>query len=123
MSEPSTAASAGRSAALRTVSRGVGRWAARLAVVLAGAWLGILLLGRVSAPIGPFDATVAFRPFGGGAALDIPPLGALQADGLADADYPTPDRCGWRSSSAGSTRSGRRSWPPTPPSWTASSTG
>ena len=80
MSEPSTAASAGRSAALRTVSRGVGRWAARLAVVLAGAWLGILLLGRVSAPIGPFDATVAFRPFGGGAALDIPPLGALQVD-------------------------------------------
>jgi predicted MPP superfamily phosphohydrolase len=80
VSEPSTAASAGRSAALRTVSRGVGRWAARLAVVLAGAWLGILLLGRVSAPIGPFDATVAFRPFGGGAALDIPPLGALQVD-------------------------------------------
>jgi predicted MPP superfamily phosphohydrolase len=80
VSEPSTAAPDGRSAALRTVSRGVGRWAARLAVVLAGAWLGILLLGRVSAPIGPFDATVAFRPFGGGAALDIPPLGALQVD-------------------------------------------
>ncbi|MGY1680704.1 metallophosphoesterase family protein [Geodermatophilus sp. SYSU D01176] len=79
MSEPSTAVPAG-SAALRTVARGVGRWAVRVAVVLVGAWLGILLLGRVSAPIGPFDATVAFRPLGGGAALDIPPLGALQVD-------------------------------------------
>ena len=80
MSEPSTPAPARRSAALRGAARGAGRWAVRLAVVLAGAWLGILLLGRVSAPIGPFDATVAFRPFGGGAALDIPPLGALQVD-------------------------------------------
>ena len=76
MTEPTTATRAG----LRAVAREVGRWAVRLAVVLAGAWLGILLLGRVSAPIGPFDATVAFRPFGGGAALDIPPLGALQVD-------------------------------------------
>ena len=76
MTEPTTA----RRAGLRAVARGVGRWTVRLAVVLAGAWLGILLLGRVSAPIGPFDATVAFRPFGGGAALDIPPLGALQVD-------------------------------------------
>jgi predicted MPP superfamily phosphohydrolase len=76
VTEPTTA----RRAGLRAVARGVGRWTVRLAVVLAGAWLGILLLGRVSAPIGPFDATVAFRPFGGGAALDIPPLGALQVD-------------------------------------------
>ena len=76
MTEPTPATRAG----LRAVARGVGRWAVRLAVVLAGAWLGILLLGRVSAPIGPFDATVAFRPFGGGAALDIPPLGALRVD-------------------------------------------
>ncbi|WP_100501333.1 metallophosphoesterase [Geodermatophilus chilensis] len=76
MSEPSTTTRP----RLRAAARGVGRWAVRLAVVLAGAWLGILLLGRVSAPIGPFDATVAFRPLGGGAALDIPPLGALQVD-------------------------------------------
>ena len=62
------------------VARATARWAARLAVVLVGAWLGILLLGRVSAPIGPFDATIAFRPWGGGAALDVPPLGALQVD-------------------------------------------
>jgi predicted MPP superfamily phosphohydrolase len=76
VTESTTAARAG----LRAVVRGAGRWAVRLAVVLAGAWLGILLLGRVSAPIGPFDATVAFRPFGGGAALEIPPLGALHVD-------------------------------------------
>jgi predicted MPP superfamily phosphohydrolase len=76
VTEPTPAAHAG----LRAVARAAGRWAVRLAVVLAGAWLGILLLGRVSAPIGPFDATVAFRPFGGGAALEIPPLGALHVD-------------------------------------------
>ena len=80
MSQPSPAASARRSVTARTVARGAGRWAARLAVVLAGAWIGILLLGRVPAAIGPFDATVALRPFGGGATLDIPPLGALEVD-------------------------------------------
>jgi predicted MPP superfamily phosphohydrolase len=57
-----------------------GRWALRLAVVVTGAFLGILLLGRVDAAIGPFDATMAFRPLGGGADLDVPPLGALQVD-------------------------------------------
>lgn len=74
--EPTTAGPWSRSAVLRRA----GHWAVRLGVVLAGAWLGILMLGRVAVPIGPFDATVAFRPFGGGATLDIPPLGALQAD-------------------------------------------
>jgi predicted MPP superfamily phosphohydrolase len=80
MSEPTPTAPPGRSAALHTVARGAGRWAVRLVVVLAGAGLGILLLGRVAAPIGPFDATVALRPLGGGATLDIPPLGALEVD-------------------------------------------
>jgi len=84
MSEPITAAPRGRSAVLHAVARGAGRWAVRLAVVLAGAWLGILLLGRVAAPIGPFDATVALRPLGGGATLDIPPLGALEVDAPGD---------------------------------------
>ncbi|MGY1638905.1 metallophosphoesterase [Geodermatophilus sp. SYSU D00742] len=60
--------------------RRAGRWALRLVVVLAGAFLGILLLGRVDAAIGPFDATIAYRPLGGGADLDVPPLGALQVD-------------------------------------------
>jgi predicted MPP superfamily phosphohydrolase len=57
-----------------------GRWALRVAVALAGALLAVLLLGRVSAPIGPFDATVAFRPVGGGAQVAVPPLGALDVD-------------------------------------------
>jgi predicted MPP superfamily phosphohydrolase len=57
-----------------------GRWALRVAVALAGALLAVLLLGRVSAPIGPFDATVAFRPVGGGAQVAVPPLGALDLD-------------------------------------------
>ncbi|MBW8767318.1 MAG: metallophosphoesterase, partial [Geodermatophilales bacterium] len=57
-----------------------GRWALRVAVALAGALLAVLLLGRVSAPIGPFDATVAFRPVGGGAQVAVPPLGSLDVD-------------------------------------------
>ncbi|MGY1823841.1 metallophosphoesterase [Geodermatophilus sp. SYSU D00079] len=76
MTEPSAP---GPSRGLRLLHR-AGRWALRLVVVLAGAFLGILLLGRVDAAIGPFDATVAFRPLGGGADLDVPPLGALQVD-------------------------------------------
>ncbi|SFK37540.1 metallophosphoesterase [Geodermatophilus ruber] len=76
MSEPSRPGPARRSRLLRTARR----WTVRLVVALAGALLGVLLLGRVEAPIGPFDATVALRPAGGGAHLDIPPLGALEVD-------------------------------------------
>jgi predicted phosphodiesterase len=61
--------------------RAVGRWALRVGVALAGAVLGILLLGRISAPIGPFDAQLSFRPsLTGGAQVGIPPLGALTVD-------------------------------------------
>jgi predicted MPP superfamily phosphohydrolase len=57
------------------------RWLQRIVVALVGATLGVLLLGRVEAPIGPFDATVAFTPAGsGGAQVEIPPLGALAVD-------------------------------------------
>lgn len=49
-------------------------------MAVAGALLGILLVGRVDAPIGPFDATLAFSPTGGGAELIIPPLGSLAVD-------------------------------------------
>ncbi|WP_448615348.1 metallophosphoesterase family protein [Modestobacter sp. URMC 112] len=56
------------------------RWGTRLLVATVGAVLGVLLLAEVDAPIGPFDATVAFRPVGGGAQLEIPPLGALAVD-------------------------------------------
>ena len=61
--------------------RPVGRWALRLVVALAGAVLGVLLLGRVTAPIGPFDAQLSFRPsLTGGAQVGIPPLGSLNVD-------------------------------------------
>jgi predicted MPP superfamily phosphohydrolase len=61
--------------------RPVGRWALRVVVAVAGAVLGILLLGHVTAPIGPFDAQLSFRPsLTGGAQVGIPPLGALAVD-------------------------------------------
>ena len=49
-------------------------------LALAGALTAVLLFGHISAPIGPFDATLAFRPFGGGAQVDIAPLGSLAVD-------------------------------------------
>ncbi|WP_346620334.1 metallophosphoesterase [Blastococcus montanus] len=75
MSEPSTPTSPwpGR-------TRLAGRWAARLALALGGALVAVLLLARVSAPIGPFDATLAFRPAAGGAEVAVPPLGSLAVD-------------------------------------------
>ena len=61
--------------------RPAGRWATRVVVALVGAVLGILLLGRVEAPIGPFDAGLSFQPsWGGGAEVAIPPLGELAVD-------------------------------------------
>lgn len=53
------------------------RWALRVAVALTGALIAVLLFGRISAPIGPFDATLAFRPAGGGATVAVPPLGTI----------------------------------------------
>lgn len=64
----------------RRAARVLARWGARLAVALAGAVLGVLLAGRVEAPIGPFDATLTLRPTGGAAELVIPPLGSLAVD-------------------------------------------
>jgi predicted MPP superfamily phosphohydrolase len=58
----------------------VGRWSLRVVVALTGAVLAVLLFGRISAPIGPFDANLAFRPVGGGATVSVPPLGALSVD-------------------------------------------
>ena len=49
-------------------------------VALVGALIAVLLFGRISAPIGPFDASLAFRPTGGGAQVAVPPLGAITAD-------------------------------------------
>jgi predicted MPP superfamily phosphohydrolase len=51
-----------------------------VAVALTGALIAVMLLGRVSAPIGPFDATLSLRPGSGGAQVAVPPLGALDVD-------------------------------------------
>ncbi len=60
--------------------RAAGRWTLRVLVAAAGALIGILLLGRIESPIGPFDASLAFTPTGGGATVEVPPLGALEVD-------------------------------------------
>ncbi|KOV93891.1 metallophosphoesterase family protein [Streptomyces sp. NRRL B-3648] len=51
------------------------------AVVLAGAWLGLLIVGNVRAPVGPMDTTMALRPsLSGGTKINVSPLGALTLD-------------------------------------------
>jgi predicted phosphodiesterase len=51
------------------------------AVVLAGAWLGLLIVGSVRAPVGPMNTTMALRPsLTGGTKINISPLGALSLD-------------------------------------------
>nr|WP_204261782.1 metallophosphoesterase [Blastococcus saxobsidens] len=55
-------------------------WAARVGLALGGALVAVLLFARISAPIGPFDATLAFRPAGGGAQVSVAPLGELVVD-------------------------------------------
>ncbi|MFC7575516.1 hypothetical protein ACFQX8_26075 [Klenkia terrae] len=101
----------------RTALRTTVRWLQRIVVALVGATLGVLLLGRVEAPIGPFDATVAFTPATtGGAELEIPRWAPWPST-------PTTARSASTSSCAGWTSCGRRRWPPTPASSTAWSTG
>ncbi|MEU6093031.1 metallophosphoesterase [Streptomyces sp. NPDC047085] len=52
-----------------------------VAVVLAGAWLGLLAVGNVRAPVGPMDTTMALRPsLSGGTKINVSPLGALTLD-------------------------------------------
>ncbi|MFG3198367.1 metallophosphoesterase [Streptomyces sp. NPDC048208] len=63
---------------------GGGRWLRALGltgVVLVGAWLGLLVVGNVRAPVGPMDTTMALRPsLSGGTKVDVSPLGALTLD-------------------------------------------
>jgi predicted MPP superfamily phosphohydrolase len=49
-------------------------------VAVVGALVAVLLFGRIAAPIGPFDANLAFRPGNGGAQVGVPPLGELLVD-------------------------------------------
>ncbi|MBO0516667.1 metallophosphoesterase family protein, partial [Streptomyces beijiangensis] len=59
-------------------------WARALglvAVVLLGAWLGLLVVGNVRTPVGPMDTTMTLRPsLTGGTKINVSPLGALELD-------------------------------------------
>ncbi|MCX5049256.1 MULTISPECIES: metallophosphoesterase [unclassified Streptomyces] len=49
------------------------------AVVLLGAWLGLLVVGNVRVPVGPMNTTMTLRPsVTGGTKINISPLGALE---------------------------------------------
>ncbi|MFR0353539.1 metallophosphoesterase family protein [Streptomyces sediminimaris] len=51
------------------------------AVVLFGAWLGLLVVGNVRTPVGPMNTTMTLRPsLTGGTKINVSPLGALQLD-------------------------------------------
>ncbi|MFE2018101.1 metallophosphoesterase [Streptomyces sp. NPDC059499] len=50
-----------------------------LAVVVLGAWLGLLIVGSVRTPVGPMDTTMTLRPsLSGGTKINVSPLGALE---------------------------------------------
>ncbi|MER6691661.1 metallophosphoesterase family protein [Streptomyces minutiscleroticus] len=52
-----------------------------VAVVLLGAWLGLLVVGNVRVPVGPMDTTMTLRPsLAGGTKINVSPLGALELD-------------------------------------------
>ncbi|MFK0160017.1 metallophosphoesterase [Streptomyces sp. NPDC090493] len=51
------------------------------AVVLVGAWLGLLVVGNVRTQVGPMDTTMTLRPsLTGGTKINVSPLGALYLD-------------------------------------------
>ncbi|MFC9062577.1 hypothetical protein ACFTXB_31785, partial [Streptomyces sp. NPDC057074] len=57
------------------------RAAGLVAVVLLGAWLGLLVVGNVRVPVGPMNTTMTLRPsVAGGTKINVSPLGALQLD-------------------------------------------
>ncbi|MFI5568041.1 metallophosphoesterase [Streptomyces sp. NPDC051740] len=50
-----------------------------VAVVVLGAWLGLLVVGNVRVPVGPMDTTMTLRPsVTGGTKINISPLGDLR---------------------------------------------
>ncbi|MFI8092909.1 metallophosphoesterase [Streptomyces sp. NPDC086080] len=67
--------------ALVPASRPWARALGLVAVVVLGAWLGLLVVGNVRVPVGPMDTTMALRPsFTGGTKINVSPLGALRLD-------------------------------------------
>nr|WP_254712151.1 metallophosphoesterase [Streptomyces sp. TRM64462] len=71
-----------------------------IAVVLVGAWLGLLVVGSVRTPVGPMDTSMTLRPsLTGGTKINVSPLGALELDSHVapirldvDVDELDPDR-------------------------------
>ncbi|MGW0712327.1 metallophosphoesterase family protein [Streptomyces sp. NPDC002643] len=56
-----------------------GRAFGLVAVVLLGAWLGLLIVGNVRTPVGPVNTTMTLRPsLTGGTKINVSPLGALE---------------------------------------------
>ncbi|MFD8730556.1 metallophosphoesterase [Streptomyces sp. NPDC059611] len=54
---------------------------AMLAVVVIGAWLGLLAVGSIRTPVGPMDTNMTLRPsLTGGSKINVSPLGALELD-------------------------------------------
>ncbi|MGW6743329.1 metallophosphoesterase family protein [Streptomyces sp. NPDC055025] len=50
-----------------------------VAVVVLGAWLGLLVVGSVRTPVGPMDTRMTLRPsLTGGTKINVSPLGALE---------------------------------------------
>ncbi|MFI1964218.1 metallophosphoesterase [Streptomyces pathocidini] len=55
------------------------RAAGLVAVVLLGAWLGLLAVGSVRTPVGPMDTAMTLRPsLTGGTKVNVSPLGSLE---------------------------------------------
>ncbi|MFG2432900.1 metallophosphoesterase [Streptomyces sp. NPDC048590] len=74
---PAAEASGGIAPAARPWKRAFGL----LAVVVLGAWLGLLVVGNVRVPVGPMDTTMTLRPsVSGGTKINVSPLGALELD-------------------------------------------
>ncbi|MFI1803382.1 metallophosphoesterase [Streptomyces californicus] len=74
---PGDLAAAGRGPGRHPYLRALGM----LAVVVLGAWLGLLVVGSIRTPVGPMDTTMTLRPsLTGGSKINVSPLGALELD-------------------------------------------
>ncbi|MEU5450296.1 MULTISPECIES: metallophosphoesterase [Streptomyces] len=74
---PGDLAAAGRGPGRHPYLRALGM----LAVVVLGAWLGLLAVGSIRMPVGPMDTTMTLRPsLTGGSKINVSPLGALELD-------------------------------------------
>jgi len=72
---PSTTATLTLTRTPRPYVRGLGL----VTVTLLGAWLGLLIVGSVNAPVGPMDTKMTLRPsLTGGTKVNVSPLGALE---------------------------------------------